>query len=42
MSDAVADAALQFAMTTSSVNGTSKASTQATASTDYVGTSLRK
>jgi len=42
MSDALADATLQFAMTTSSVNGTSKASTQATASTEYLGTSLRK
>jgi len=42
MSDAVADATLQFAMTTSSVNGTSKASDKATASTEFQGTFLRK
>jgi hypothetical protein len=42
MSDATADATLQFAMTTSSVNGTSKSSDQATASTDYFGSWLRK
>src|SRR5215475_1344087 len=42
MSDAIADATLQFAMTTSAVNGTSKASDQATASTDFSGNLLRK
>jgi len=42
MSDGIADATLQFAMTSSSVSGTSKASATATASTDYAGTLLRK
>jgi Zn-dependent M28 family amino/carboxypeptidase len=42
MSDGVADATLQFAMTTSAVNGTSKASDKATATTDYKGNFLRK
>jgi Zn-dependent M28 family amino/carboxypeptidase len=42
MSDGVADATLQFAMTTSAVNGTSKASDKATASTDFQGNFLRK
>jgi Zn-dependent M28 family amino/carboxypeptidase len=42
MSDAVADATLQFAMTSSSVNGTSRASDQVTASTDFSGNLLRK
>ena len=42
MSDGVADATLQFAMTTSSVNGTSKASDKATASTEFAGNFLRK
>ena len=42
MSGATADAVLQFAMTTSSVNGTGQASGKATASTEYKGSSLRK
>jgi Zn-dependent M28 family amino/carboxypeptidase len=42
MSDAIADAVLQFAMTTSDVNGTAKASTKATASTLFSGSHLRK
>ena len=42
MSDGVADATLQFAMTTSSVNGTQKASDKATASTEFQGNFLRK
>jgi len=42
MSDAIADSILQFAMTTSAVNGTSKASSKATATTDYSGNHLRK
>lgn len=41
MSDAIADAVLQFAMTGSSVNGTSKSSTKAGASTDFAGSLLR-
>jgi Zn-dependent M28 family amino/carboxypeptidase len=39
MSDGIADATLQFAMTTSSVSGTSRASSQAT---EFAGTRLRK
>jgi len=42
MSDAVADAVLQFAMTTSAVNGTGKASTKAQSSTEFSGSLLRK
>jgi hypothetical protein len=42
MSDGIADAVLQFAMTTSSVNGAAKASPKAEASTDYVGSHLRR
>ena len=42
MSDGIADATLQFAMTTSAVNGTAKASDKATASTDFQGNFLRK
>jgi Zn-dependent M28 family amino/carboxypeptidase len=42
MSDGIADAVLQFAMTSSDVNGTAKASTQATASTNFFGSLLRK
>jgi Zn-dependent M28 family amino/carboxypeptidase len=42
MSDGIADAVLQFAMTTSAVNGTAKASTKARTSTDYSGSFLRK
>jgi Zn-dependent M28 family amino/carboxypeptidase len=42
MSDGIADATLQFAMTGSSVNGTSKATTKATATTDFSGSLLRK
>jgi hypothetical protein len=42
MSDAMADAVLQFAMTTSAVNGTGKASSKATATTEFSGSFLRK
>ena len=42
MSDGVADATLQFAMTTSAVNGTGKASDKATASTEFQGNFRRK
>jgi Zn-dependent M28 family amino/carboxypeptidase len=42
MSDGIADATLQFALTTSAVNGTSNASDKATASTEFQGNFLRK
>jgi len=42
MSDGIADATLQFATTTSAVNGTGKASDKATASTEFQGNFLRK
>lgn len=42
MSDAAAHATLAFAMTTSSVNGTGKASTKAATSSDYKGSMLQR
>ena len=42
MGDAAADVLLQFAMTTSSPNGTNKASGNAQASTEFKGNKLRK
>ena len=42
MSDAAADAVLQFAMTTSAVSGTGQASSKAKATTEFKGSSLRK
>jgi hypothetical protein len=42
MSDGIANAVLQFAMTTSAGSGTAKASPMAKASTDYVGSHLRR
>jgi Zn-dependent M28 family amino/carboxypeptidase len=42
MSDAAAHAALTFAMTTSSVNGTGKASDNASSTMDYKGSHLQK